>query len=118
MTDERVLVTGGAGLVGSHIVDELLGAGVTDIVVLDNFSRGRREHLRPGLASGHVRIVEGDVRDRGTVTRVMDGVGVVYHQAAIRITQCAEEPRLANEVLVDGTFNVLEAAVHAGVRKV
>jgi UDP-glucose 4-epimerase len=63
-------------------------------------------------------IVEGDIRDRRLLADVMQGVDVVFHQAAIRITQCAEEPRLALEVLVDGTFNVLEAAVHAGVKKV
>jgi UDP-glucose 4-epimerase len=63
-------------------------------------------------------IVEGDIRDRACVTETMKGIDVVFHQAAIRITQCAEEPRLALEVLVDGTFNLLEAAVNAGVRKV
>jgi UDP-glucose 4-epimerase len=115
---ERVLITGGAGLVGSHIADALIATGVADIVVLDNFSRGRRENLAPALRSGRVRIVEGDVRDRETVARAMQGAGIVFHQAAIRITQCAEEPRLAKDVLVDGTFNVLEAAVEVGVRKV
>jgi UDP-glucose 4-epimerase len=63
-------------------------------------------------------VVEGDIRDRELVARLMRGIDLVFHQAAIRITQCAEEPRLALEVLVDGTFNVLEAAAHEGVRKV
>src|SRR5690349_8477576 len=70
------------------------------------------------MATGRVRIVEGDVRDPQTIARAMEGVDVVFHQAAIRITQCAEQPRLAKDVLVDGTFNVLEAAVNARVRKV
>jgi UDP-glucose 4-epimerase len=118
MTDQRVLITGGAGLIGSHIVDELVRDGVSDIVILDNFSRGRRENLATSLSSGRVRIIEGDVRSADDVARAMDGVGLVFHQAAIRITQCAQEPRLAKDVLVDGTFNVLEAAVRAGVRKV
>jgi UDP-glucose 4-epimerase len=65
-----------------------------------------------------VEIVEGDVRDAATVRKVTEGADLVFHLAAIRITQCAEEPRLANEVLVDGTFNVLEAAAEAGVAKV
>ena len=115
---DRALVTGGAGLVGSHIADRLVAAGTQEIVVLDDFSRGRVENLRSALSSGRVRIVEGDVRDPQTVARAMEGVGVVFHQAAIRITQCAEQPRLAKDVLVDGTFNVLEAAVNARVRKV
>jgi len=63
-------------------------------------------------------IVEGDIRDQKLLAEVLQGVDVVFHQAAIRITQCAEEPRLALEVLVDATFNVLEAAVKAGVKKV
>src|SRR5207342_3173474 len=62
-------------------------------------------------------IVEGDIRDREFVNEAMQGVNIVFHQAAIRITQCAEEPRLALEVLVDGTFNVLEAAVKAKVKR-
>jgi UDP-glucose 4-epimerase len=118
VTGERVLITGGAGLIGSHIADEMVRSGAPEVVVLDNFSRGRRENLQQATASGRVRLVEGDVRDLQDVARAMEGVSLVFHQAAIRITQCAEEPRLAKEVLVDGTFNVLEAAVRAGVRKV
>ncbi len=118
MTGERALITGGAGLIGSHIADELVRLGVSEIVVLDDHSRGRRENLHQAMASGRVRIVEGDIRDLQAVARAMEGVNLVFHQAAIRITRCAEEPRLAKDVLVDGTFNVLEAAVRAGVRKV
>src|SRR6202020_136734 len=70
------------------------------------------------LANGPVKLVEGDIRDRELVAELTRGVDVVFHQAAIRITQCAEEPRLAIEVMVDGTYNVLEAAIREGVRKV
>ena len=115
---QRCLVTGGAGTIGSTIVDQLVAADVGGVVVLDNFVRGRRENLDGVLGSGKVRIVEGDIRDRRLVTELMTGVDLVFHQAAIRITQCAEEPRLALEVLVDGTFEVVEAAADAGVRKV
>lgn len=118
----RVLVTGGAGLIGSHIVDLLMSErerGVYgEIIVLDNFVRGRRENLSAALARGPVTIIEGDLRDTALLRKVLNGVDHVFHQAAIRITQCAEEPRLALEVLVDGTFNVLEASVTAGVKKV
>jgi UDP-glucose 4-epimerase len=117
MRDQRTLITGGAGLVGSHIADQLVRAGAGEIVVLDNFVRGRRENLAWALAGGPVRIIEGDIRDRDALAEAMRGVDVVFHQAAIRITQCAEDPRLALEVLADGTFNVLEAAVAAGVRR-
>ena len=114
----RALVTGGAGTIGSHVVDLLVRGGAAEIVVLDNFVRGRRANLEWAQDFGSVRIVEGDIRDVPLVHEVTAGKDLVFHLAAIRITQCAEEPRLANEVLVDGTFNVLEAAVAAKVRKV
>ena len=117
LRSERVLVTGGAGTIGSHVVDQLVHAGPAEIIVLDNFVRGRRENLAQAIPSGSVRIVEGDICDRALVARLMRGIDVVFHQAAIRITQCAEEPRLALEVLVDGTFNVVEAAAREGVKK-
>jgi UDP-glucose 4-epimerase len=114
----RVLITGGAGLIGSHIADLLVEENVREIVVLDNFVRGKESNLTSALSSGLVRIVTGDIRDRELVQRTMQGVDVLFHQAAIRITQCAEDPRLALEVLVDGTFNVVEAAANQRVRKV
>jgi UDP-glucose 4-epimerase len=115
----RVLVTGGAGLVGSHIIDLLVAEREPpEIVVLDNFVRGRRANLAPAMERAPVTIVEGDIRDRQVLSGVCRDVDVVFHQAAIRITQCAAEPRLALEVMAEGTFNVLEAAAHAGVKKV
>jgi UDP-glucose 4-epimerase len=118
MHGERALITGGAGVVGSTLADQLVEAGAEEIVILDNLVRGRRENLAWALENGSVRIVEGDIRDRALVAELTRGIDVVFHQAAIRITQCAAEPRLALEVLVDGTFNVLEAAANEGVRKV
>ena len=115
---QRCLVTGGAGTIGSTIVDQLVAAGAGEVVVLDNFVRGRQQNLASALGSGRVRIVEGDIRDTRLVADVMSGIDLVFHQAAIRITQCVEEPRLALEVLVDGTYEVVEAAANAGVRKV
>jgi UDP-glucose 4-epimerase len=118
LQDARVLITGGAGVIGSHIADLLVAEGAAEIVVLDNFVRGRKENLAWAMANGPVTIVEGDIRDTRLLHEISGGIDVVFHQAAIRITQCAEEPRLALEVLADGTFNVLEAAVAAGVKKV
>ncbi|MGF4042264.1 NAD-dependent epimerase/dehydratase family protein [Paenarthrobacter nitroguajacolicus] len=105
-----VLVTGGAGTIGSTLVDQLLDAGAAHVDVLDNLVRGRRANLDEALSTERVRLVEGDLRDRDLVHDLTHGKDLVFHQAAIRITQCAEEPRLALEVLVDGTFNVYEAA--------
>ncbi len=118
LRNSRVLITGGAGLVGSHIADLMVKEKAREIIILDNFVRGRRENLSRAMADGNVRIIEGDIRDTQLLFSTLDSVDVVFHQAAIRITQCAEEPRLALEVLADGTFNVAEAAVKAKVKKV
>lgn len=118
LRNTRVLITGGAGLIGSHIADRLVQEATAEVVVLDNFVRGRRQNLDAACARGRVTIVEGDILDRTLVRKVMDGIDVVFHQAAIRITQCAEQPAHAIDVLVNGTYNVLEAAIAAKVRKV
>ncbi len=115
----RVLITGGAGLVGSHIADRLVAEDVAEVVILDNMVRGRLENLeqaRTGLRK--LTVIEGDITDPATVHDAMQGINFVFHQAALRITQCAEMPRLAVQSLVNGTFNVLEAAVEKGVQKV
>ena len=114
----RCLVTGGAGTIGSAVVDQLIAAGADEIIVLDNLVRGRRRNLAHALADDAVRLVEGDIRDRALVTELMHGTDFVFHLAAIRITQCASEPRLALEVLVDGAYDIVAAAAAAGVRKV
>jgi len=114
----RALVTGGAGTVGSTIVDQLVEKGAAEVVVLDNLVRGRLPNLEEAMSRGKVTFLEGDMLDRDLLARAADGVDVVFHQAAIRITQCAEEPELAVRVLVNGTFDVLDAARRAGVRKV
>src|SRR4051812_10906166 len=112
---KRVLITGGAGMMGSHIAEQSVHQGVKEVVVLDNFVRGRRDNLATVGSTGRVRIVQGDILDRALVRDLTAGIDVIFHCAAIRITQCAEEPRLALEVLVDGTYNVLEAAAELKV---
>ena len=114
----RAMVTGGLGLIGSHITDELVRAGAAEIVIFDNFVRGTRDNVAWALGHGPVRIVAGDIRNRELLGEAMKGIDVVFHQAGMRITQCTEDPRLGLEVLADGTFNVLEAAVKADVKKV
>ncbi|MGO8396555.1 NAD-dependent epimerase/dehydratase family protein, partial [Rhizobium ruizarguesonis] len=78
-----------------------------EIIVLDNFVRGRRDNLSSAISSAPLKIIDGDIRDRAVLAKFFEGVDIVFHQAAIRITQCAEEPLLAFEVLAEGTFNVL-----------
>src|SRR4051794_4126120 len=117
LTGATTLVTGGAGTIGSTIVDQLLEAGAGEVRILDNLVRGRRANLRTALDDPRLRLVVGDLRDRDLVHDLTRGSDLVFHQAAIRITQCAAEPRLALEVLVDGTFNVIEAAADQRVSK-
>jgi UDP-glucose 4-epimerase len=118
MDYKRALITGGAGLIGSHIADRLVVEGFQEIVILDNLTRGRKKNLESAMASGRVTVVEGDIRDADLVLRTMQGIDIVFHEAAIRITHCAENPRLAHDVLATGTFNILEAAVKANVKRV
>src|SRR4051794_2087333 len=115
--DERILITGGAGTIGSNLADVLVAHGAGEIVILDNFVRGRRDNLEWAEANGNITVVEGDICDADLVRELVSDACVVFHQAALRITQCAEEPRLAVDVLVNGTYNVVEAAAEAGVRK-
>ena len=112
------LVTGGAGFIGSTIVDQLLAAGAAEVRVIDNFARGSWANLSSAVGKNGFKIVEGDIRDSALVNQLTEGADYVFHQAALRITRCAEAPREAVEVLIDGTMNVLEAAIAQKVKKV
>jgi len=114
----RVLVTGGAGFVGSHIVDQLVAAGCREIVVVDNMVRGRMANLARALESGRVAVIEGDIRDTGLMRELVANTDTVFHQAALRITHCAAEPDQAMQVMVDATYQLLRLCTDLKVRKV
>jgi UDP-glucose 4-epimerase len=119
ITDSAIVVTGGAGLIGSTTIDELLRSHrPARIVVFDDFSRGTRANLATALKDPRVSVVEGDIRDRAAVAAVLRGADAVIHMAAIRITACAAEPRQAFEVMCAGSYNVVEGARDAGVKKI
>ena len=118
LDNSRILVIGGAGFVGSHIVDQLLEEPVREVVVLDNFVRGTRENLSAAAADERVRIVEGSLLDTDLLAELMAGTDYVFHLAALWLYECVHEPRSAVEVNIVGTFNVMEAAQAAGVKKV
>jgi UDP-glucose 4-epimerase len=118
LSGARVVVTGGAGNVGSHIVDAAIAAGAREVLALDALVRGVPENLSGAIATGRARLVEIDIRDREAVQANIAGADVVFHQAALRWTRCQEYPRECQEVMVDGTFNVLEAAADAKVSRV
>src|SRR3989440_6247786 len=118
LNDSRVLVIGGAGFVGSHIVDQLTREQVREIVVLDNFVRGTRENLRAAAKDSRVTIVEGSITDLDLLRSLIAGTDYVFHLAALWLFECVHEPRSALDVNVVGTYNVIEAAQRAGVKKV
>jgi UDP-glucose 4-epimerase len=119
LAGKRFVVIGGAGLIGSHTVDQLLKEDVKEVVVYDNFVRGSRENLRDALHDPRVRIYEagGDIMQTDILESVMDGADGVFHLAALWLLQCHEYPRSAFDVNVRGTFNVMEACVKKGVKR-
>lgn len=122
MTDldgASVLVIGGAGLVGSHVVEELTKEPVGEVVVYDNFTRGSRENLAEAMEDPRVRLFEegDDILHTDLLREAVDGADLVVHLAALWLMHCREYPRSAFRVNVEGTFNVLEACRDAGVEK-
>jgi UDP-glucose 4-epimerase len=112
----RFLVTGGAGFVGSHVVDSLLEHDAAEVVVLD--LEPREDHLRGALESGRVRLVSGDVTDPATLAGPFAGNDGLFHAAVLPLNACTADPRRCLDVNVVGTFNVYDAAREAGVQKI
>jgi UDP-glucose 4-epimerase len=115
----RVMVVGGAGFIGSHVVDELTKEDVKEIIVYDNFCRGTMDNLRSALKDPRVRIYEvgGDICQTDILNSAMKEMDYVVHLAALWLLQCYEYPRAAFEVNIRGTFNVLEACVNHKIKK-
>ena len=114
----RILITGGAGFIGSHITDQLLMEDVQEIILIDDFIRGSRENVADALKSGRVKLVEGDIRDQTLLDELFQKIDYCFHLAAFRINQCAAEPRAAFEVMFGGTFNVAELCIKHKVKKI
>lgn len=114
----KILVTGGCGLIGSTTIDQLLREDVQKIVIFDNLVRGSMHNVAEILKDKRVELIKGDIRDVEATRRVSEGMDAVIHMAAIRITACADNPREAMEVMCNGSFNVVEAAHLAGVKRI
>jgi len=116
---KRFLVIGGAGLIGSHAIDELLKEDVAEIRVFDNFTRGREENLANALKDPRVNIFQlgGELMHRDLLNEAMKGIDGVFHFAAMWLLHCHDFPRSAFEVNIGGTFNVLEAMLNNGVKR-
>ena len=111
------MLIGGAGLVGSHIVDQLVTEPVSEVVVFDNFLRGTRDNLSPAAASAKLRVVDGTITDREALARELRGIDGVFLLASLWLGECVNDPRLAWEVNTLGTWNVVEACRAAGVKR-
>ncbi|MFQ5734119.1 MAG: NAD-dependent epimerase/dehydratase family protein [Planctomycetaceae bacterium] len=120
LSGKKVMVIGGAGLIGSHVVDELLKTDVGEVVVYDNFFRGSMDNLSAALKDPRVSISPhgGDILQKDVLERAMEGCAGVFHLAALWILQCHEYPETAFDVNVRGTFNVAMAAINTGVERV
>lgn len=116
---KRVLVIGGAGFIGSHLVDELLKDDVKEVIVYDNFCRGTEDNIKEALKDPRCKIFEigGDILQTDILNSAMKGVDGVFHLAALWLLQCHEFPRAAFETNIKGTFNVLEACVANNVKR-
>lgn len=115
----KLVLIGGAGLIGSHTADRLLGEDAREILIYDNFVRGRHENLEGALKDPRVRVfdVGGDILQADILEAALDGADGVFHFAALWLLQCHEFPRSAFDVNVRGTFNVMEACANKGVKR-
>ncbi len=115
---KKILVTGGAGFIGSHIISLLADEGCAEIVAVDNMIRGRPGNLAAVMEKAPIRLVEGDICDRSLMAGLVKDADLVFHKAALRITHCAEEPRLAIQVMVEATYDLLDLCVEHKVERV
>lgn len=118
LNNKKILITGGGGLIGSYIVDQLLAKQVKHIIVVENWIRGSKKNIELALKSKKVEIVEGDIQDQKLIDKVMNDIDIVFHQAALKHNQCTQNPRFGHEVLADGTFTVFESAAKNNIKKV
>ena len=119
LSGKKIVVVGGAGLIGSHTVDKLLKEDVKEVLIYDNFLRGNRENLTEALKDARVKIYDegGDIMQTDILQSAFEGAHGVFHLAALWLLQCYEYPRSAFDVNVRGTFNVMEACIAKGVQR-
>lgn len=119
LKESKILVIGGAGFIGSFVVREILKHDIREVVIFDNFARGKMENIEDSLKDKRCRLYEngGDVRDTDLLDDAMKGVDYVFHLSAMWLLHCKDFPRTAFHVNIEGTFNVLEACVKNKIKK-
>ena len=117
LKETKVAVIGGAGLIGSHLVDRLRQEGLAEIRIYDNFYRGSYQNLSQSLQDPRVRLIQGDILGIEDLRAALEGVDFAFHLAAAWLLECLEKPRFAIDVNIMGTFNVLEACRDLGIKR-
>ena len=118
LKDKRIVAVGGAGLIGSHIIDQLMDEPVREVVVFDNFLRGTRANLAKSASDPKLKIVEGSMTDRDALRHVLEGADAVFMLASLWLGECVSDPRGAWETNTGGTWNVVEAALAAKIKRI
>ena len=119
LKNSRVLVIGGAGFIGGFVVSELLKQDVKQVIIYDNFTRGKHENIEKCLRDSRCSVfpMGGDIRETDVLDKAFEGVDYVFHLAALWLLHCKDFPRAAFHVNIEGTFNVLEACVKHKIKK-
>src|SRR5690606_6224711 len=118
LKSSKVLITGGAGFIGSNLCDSFLGAG-NEVVCLDNLSTGNKDNISHLFSDGNFSFAEGDIRDFQTCAKAVEGIDIVLHQAALgSVPRSIADPLTTNDVNISGFLNILHAAKEAGVKRV
>ena len=118
LSGRRVMLVGGAGLIGSHIADKLLAEPVSEILIYDNFVRGAQTNLALAARDPRVKIIQGSMTDRDALRRAMEGVDGVFLLASLWLGECVNDPRSAWDTNVMGSWNVADACRELGVKRV
>ncbi len=119
LKNKKILIIGGCGFIGSHVVEELVKEDVKKILIFDNFSRGKKNNIENLLADKRVKIYPngGDIRDVDVLNDAMKGMDYVIHLAALWLLHCKDYPRAAFKVNIEGTFNVLESCIKNKIKR-